>query len=130
MLQLFNGQKWKSQPYLNHLNMFATCSPTKVSMAPTTPDQKILRKTGISKKQKTKKKQKKKKKRFLSQNEVFFFFSKYRKNSLFNEKNTLSHTKSCKLNLHSSKRHTDMARKGGQIFERVKILRTFPIDNE
>ena len=38
------------------------------------------------------------------------FFSLYRKNSLFNENNTLSHTKSCKLNLPSSKRHTNMAK--------------------
>ena len=77
--------------------MFATCSATKVSMAPSTLDLKILRKTGISKKN-----------RFLHQNEVC---SKYRKKSLFNENNTLSHTKSCKLNLHSSKRHTDTAKK-------------------
>ena len=43
-------------------------------MAPTTPDQKILRQTGISQKKKKKKKKKKKekkKKRFLPQNEVF-----------------------------------------------------------
>ena len=59
-----------------------------------------------------------------------FFFSKYRKNSLFNENNTLSHTKSCKLNLHSSKRHTDIARKGDKPFERIKMPRKFPIDNE
>ena len=74
-----------------------------------------------------KKKTKKKKKRFLSQNEVF---SQYRKNSLFNENNTMSHTKSCELNLHSSKRHTDMARKRDQPFERLKMPRKFPIDNE
>ena len=66
--------------------------------------------------------------RFLPQNEVFF--SKYRKNSLFNENNTLSHTKSCKLNLHSSKRHTDIARKGDKPFERIKMPRKFPIDKE
>ena len=58
------------------------------------------------------------------------FFSQYRKNSLFNENNTLPHTKSCKLNLPSSKRHTDMARKRGQPFERLKMPRKFPIDNE
>ena len=74
------------------------------------------KKTGISKK------------RFLSQNEVFF--SQYRKNSLFNENNILSHTKSCKLNLPSSKRHTDMVRKIDQPFERLKMSRKFPIDNE
>ena len=56
------------------------------------------------------------------------FFSKYRKNSLFNENNSLSHTKLCKLNLHS--RHTDIARKGDQPFERLKMPRKFPIDNE
>ena len=58
------------------------------------------------------------------------FFSQYRKNSLFNENNTLPHTKSCKLNLNSSKRHTDMARKRDQPFERLKMPRKFPIDNE
>ena len=42
---------------------------------------------------KKKNKKKNKKKRFLPQNEVF---SLYRKNSLFNGNNTLSHTKSCK----------------------------------
>ena len=76
-MQLFHGQNWKSQPYFNQLNMFATYSATKVSMAPTTPDQNILRKTGISNKKqnktkKKKKKKKKKKQRFLPQNEVFF----------------------------------------------------------
>ena len=44
-----HGQNWKSQPYFNQLNMFATCSATNVSMAPTMPDQRILRKTVISK---------------------------------------------------------------------------------
>ena len=67
------------------------------------------------------------KKQFLPQNEGF---SQYRKNSLFNENNTLSNTKSSKLNLHSSKRHTDMARKRDQPFERLKMPRKFPIDNE
>ena len=33
-------------------------------------------------------------------------------------------------NLPSSKRHTDMARKRGQHFERLKMPRKFPIDNE
>ena len=72
--------------------------------------------------------QKKKKKRFLPHN--VFFFSKYQKTYLFNENNTLSHIRSCKLNLHSSKRHTDMSRKGDQPFERIKMPRKFRIDNE
>ena len=62
--------------------MFTTCSATKVSMAPMPPDQRFLRKTGISKKKK------KKKKIFLPQNDAF---SQYRKNSLFNENNTVTH---------------------------------------
>ena len=53
-------------------------------------------------------------------------FSQYRKNSLFNENNTLSHTKSCKLNLLLSKRHANMARKRGQPFERLKCLENSP----
>ena len=73
------------------------------------------KKTGISKKG------------FLPQNEVF---SRYWKNSLFNENNTLSHTKSCKINLHSFKRHTDMARKINQHFKRLKMPRNVPRDNE
>ena len=119
---------------LSPISISSTCSQhvqlQKMSMAPTTSDQKILRKTGISKKQKnthTKKKKKKKKKRFLPQNQSF---SQYRKNSLSNENNTPSHTKSCKLNLHSSKRHTDMARKRYQPFKRQKMPRKFLIDNE
>ena len=47
---------------------------------------------------------------FLPQNE---FSSQYRKNSLLNENNILSHTEPCKLNLPSSTMHTDMARKRG-----------------
>ena len=65
----------------------------------------------------------KKKKKNLPQNEVF---SQNQKNSLFNENKTLSHTKSCKLNLPLSKRHTDMTRKRGQPFERLKMPQKFP----
>ena len=93
---IISRTKLESQPYFNQFNMFATCSATKVSMAPTTPDQKDSKKNGNfappppppppphqkKKKNKTKKTMK-----------------------------ILCHTQSCKLNLHSSKRHTDMARK-------------------
>ena len=71
----------KSQFYFNQLKMFATCSATKESMAPITPDQNILRKTGISKK---------KKKRFYPKMK---FFSKYRK-ILCLMKTILYHTQS------------------------------------
>ena len=52
--------------------MFATCSATKVSMVPTTPDQNILRKWEFPKKT------------ILPQNEVFFFQNTGKK-SLFND---------------------------------------------
>ena len=58
------------------------------------------------------------------------FFHDTGKISLFNENNTLSHTKSCKLKLPSSKWHTDMVRKRGQPSERLKMPRKFLIDNE
>ena len=67
------------------------CSVTMVSMAPTTTDQNILRKTGLSKDF------------FLPQNELFFHNTR--------KILCLIHSvtaKSCKLNLLSSKRHTDM----------------------
>ena len=88
--------------------MFATCSATKMSMAPTTPDQKILRKNGNF--QKKKKKKKKKKKDFYPKMKLLFFFQNTGK-ILCLMKTILYHTQSCKLNLYSSKRHTDMARK-------------------
>ena len=111
VLKLFHGQNWKSQPYFNQLNMFATCSATKVSMTPTTPNQKIL---------KTNKREFPKKKTTFTPKWSFFIIPE---KSLFNENNTLSHTKSCKLNFHSSKRHTDMARKRDQPFERHHFWR-------
>ena len=103
--------------FFSQLNMFATCSATKVSMAQTMSDQKILRKTGISK------------------NRFFFCYPKMRifhntGKSLFNEQ-ILSHIKSCTHKIMRtrpslSKRHTDMARARGQTFERLKMPRKFP----
>ena len=103
-----------------------TYSATKVSMAPTTPEQKILRKTGMSKKQNKRKQTKKKTNEFYPKMKVFHNTGKI----LYLMKTILCHTQSCKLNLHSSKRHTDMARKRDQPFERLKMPRKFPIDNE
>ena len=66
------AKNWKSQPYFNQLNMFATCSAIKVSMAPT----KDSNKNGNFQKN-----------NFLPQNELF---SQYQEISLFNENSTLS----------------------------------------
>ena len=93
------GQNWKSQPYFNQFSMFATCSATKFQW------------------------------HRHRQTKTTFYpkmnFSQNREISLFNENNSVT-TKSCKLNPCSSKRHTDMGRKRGQPFERLKMPRKFP----
>ena len=64
--------------------------------APTTPDQKILRKTEISTKKKKKKKKKQQQKKKNKNKTIFYpkmkFVFKYRKISLYNE-NNICHTK-------------------------------------
>ena len=97
--------------------MFATCPATKVSMANNARPKDSKKNGNFQKKKKKKKKKKKntkKKKKKKKKNDFYpkiSFFSQYRKNSLFNGNNTLSHTKSSKLNLASSKRHIDMLEK-------------------
>ena len=60
---------------------------------------------------------------FLPQNDVF---SEYLKFSSFSQNNDLRQTQSCKFHFLREKRHTDMTRKRGQPFKRLKFLDDSP----
>ena len=91
------------------LNMLAICPAAKVSTARTLSVLKILRKMGIYEKM------------------IFYtkmiVFSEYLKFSIVSQNNGLPLTQSCKFHFRRGKRHTDVARKRGQPFKRLKLPR-------
>ena len=52
---------------------------------------------------------------------MFDDFSDYLKVSIFTQSNDLPQTQSCKFYFISGKRYTDMVRKRGQSFKRLKL---------
>ena len=54
---------------------------------------------------------------------MMFFFSEYLNFSIFNQNNDLSQTQSRRFHFLRGKRHTDMARKNDQPFQRLKLPR-------
>ena len=54
----------------------------------------------------------------VPQNDVFFGISDF---SIISQNNNLPQTQSCKFHFLRGKRHTDMARKRGQLFKRLKV---------
>ena len=108
LLTLFSGQYCYLQVHFNKLNVLAICSATKVSMARTLSAWNILRIWEFLKNDR------------LPQNDVF---QEYVKFSIFSQNNDLLQTQSCIFHFLSGKRHTDMARKRGQPFKRLKLPR-------